>query len=189
MIAIVDYGERPAYLLYQLEKLGIEQKFTSVESEILAADRIILPDCKDLKRAVRRLHLLNLFSMLRMIKKPVLGIGNGFALMCEGTGFTSCEGLGFFPVSVRVPQATPPLPAKYTAKVKENSIYLDGEIFEGLYFEKFFNISSDIYTVLGLEEDAELPAACVNGRYGGLIFNPEFSGPSGSYLLNRFLVL
>ncbi|MBK6682359.1 MAG: hypothetical protein IPG53_21355 [Ignavibacteriales bacterium] len=50
MTAIVDYGERPAYLLYQLEKLGVNQKFTSVESEILAADRIILPDCSDIKK-------------------------------------------------------------------------------------------------------------------------------------------
>ncbi len=189
MIAIVDYGERPAYLLYQLEKLGINQKFTSVESEILAADRIILPDCKDLKRAVKRLHLLNLFSMLRMVKKPVLGIGNGFALMCEGTGVTSCEGLGFFPLSVRLAEAPPPLPAKYTAKVKQNSIYLDGELFEGLYFDKFLTPSSGIYDVLSLTDHENLPAACINGRYGGLIFNPEFSGAAGSYILNRFLVL
>ncbi len=189
MIAIVDYGERPAYLLYQLEKLGIDQKFTSVESEILAADRIILPDCKDLKRAVKRLHLLNLFSMLRMVNKPVLGIGNGFALMCEGTGVTSCEGLGFFPLSVRLSEAPPPLPAKYTAMVKQNSIYLDGESFEGLYFDKFFTPSSGIYDVLSLMDYENLPAACINGRYGGLIFNPEFSGPTGSYILNRFLVL
>ena len=61
MTAIIDYGERPAYLLYQLEKLGVDQKFTSVESEILAADRIILPDCSDIKKALKRLHLLNLF--------------------------------------------------------------------------------------------------------------------------------
>ena len=83
MTAIIDYGERPAYLLYQLEKLGVDQKFTSVESEILAADRIILPDCSDIKKALKRLHLLNLFSMLKMIQKPVLGIANGFSLMCE----------------------------------------------------------------------------------------------------------
>lgn len=189
MIVIVDYGERPEYLLYQLEKLGLPLKFTSVESEILAADRIILPDSKDLKRAVKRLHLLNLFSMLRMVKKPVLGIGNGFALMCEGTPVVNCEGLGFFPLSVTTPVTAPPLPAKYEATVKENSIYLDGEIFEGLYFEKFFTVSSDVFNVLCLSGDTTLPAACVNGRYGGLIFNPEFSGPAGNYLLNRFLTL
>ncbi len=189
MIAIVDYGERPEYLLYRLEKLGIELKFTSVESEILAADRIILPDCRDLKKAVKRLHLLNLFSMLRMVKKPVLGIGNGFALMCEGTPVMNCEGLGFFPISVNTPETAPELPAKYEATVKENSIFLDAESFEGLYFEKFFTVSSDSFSVLTLPAHSALPAACVNGRYGGLIFNPEFSGPAGNYLLNRFLAL
>lgn len=189
MIAIVDYGERPEYLLYQLEKLGMELKFTSVESEILAADRIILPDCKDLKRAVKRLHLLNLFSMLRMIKKPVLGIGNGFAMMCEGTPVLNCEGLGFFPISVSLPDKVLSLPEKHSASTMENSIYLDGEEFDGLYFEKFFQTSSGVYNVLCLTGDEALPAACLNGRYGGLIFNPEFSGPAGNYLLNRFLSL
>ena len=187
MTAIIDYGERPEYLLYQLEKLGVPLKFTSVESEILAADKIILPDCHDLKKAIKRLHLLNLFSMLRMIKKPVLGIGNGCSIMCENTHEIDKPGLGFFPVSLTVPPVLPPLPAKMSAEVRDNVIFLDASVLEGLYFEKLFIPSSNEFNAAVLTENNEIPAAIKKGNYLGLVFNPAFSGQAGNLFLNKFI--
>jgi glutamine amidotransferase len=187
MTAVIEYGEQPAYLLYQLEKLGVDLKYTSVESEILAADRIILPDCSDIKRALKRLHLLNLFSMLKMLKKPALGIGNGFSLMCDSPHLPNSSGLAFFPLALSLPENCPPLPAKYKAKVTGSVMFLDVENLDGLYFEKFFIPSAMDYNTAVLSDYPEIPAAYKKGNFMGLIFNPEYSGFGGNLMINRFL--
>ncbi len=187
MTAIIDYGERPSYLLYQLEKLGVDQKFTSVESEILAADRIILPDCSDIKKALKRLHLLNLFSMLRMIQKPVLGIANGFSLMCENPHVPGTSGLAFFPLSLTLALETPPLPGKYGATLCNSMMFIEAEELEGLYFEKLFKPSSDKFNAAVLTGFNGIPAAYKKGNSMGVIFNPEYSGIAGNLILNSFL--
>ena len=187
MTAIIDYGERPEYLLWQLEKLGVNLKFTSVESEILSAEKIILPDCHDLKKAIKRLHLLNLFSMLRMIKKPVLGIGNGVSIMCENTHEPGKTGLGFFPLSLTVPSEVPPLPAKMSADICDNVIFMDAVTLDGLYFEKLFLPSSNEFNAAVLTDHNEIPAAFKKGNYMGVVFSPAFSGPAGNLFLNKFI--
>lgn len=187
MTAIIDYGERPAYLLYQLEKLGVDQKFTSVESEILAADRIILPDCSDIKKALKRLHLLNLFSMLKMIKKPVLGIANGFSIMCESPHVPGTSGLAFFPISLTQPLKSPPLPGEYSARLCNSMMFLEADELKGLYIEKLFKPSSDEFNAAVITGYSWIPAAYKKGNNMGIIFNPEYSGNAGNLILNSFL--
>ncbi|KAB2909067.1 MAG: hypothetical protein LC102_01855 [Ignavibacteriales bacterium] len=216
MIAIVDYGERPSYLLFQLEKAGFKVKFTSVEAELLQAESIILPDCRDLKKAVRRLHILNLFSMLRMVNKPVIGIGYGFAMMCERLEPVAREGLGFFPFNVNRVQETEPFPEKLncvlsagntgsfgsmgnaekaettgSTEMAENmaSLPIKGikETYDNLYFEKIFTLSTDKYSFLRLKEMPYLPVAFSKENCCGFIFNPVFSGAEGFALLTQLL--
>ena len=95
MIYIIDYyktGAKEAYDL--LSKFNVEIKIGKNEVEALNSDKIVLPDTEHPIKALRKLHLFNLYSALRIYNKPILGIGNGFALMC--VHFNDRDALGFF---------------------------------------------------------------------------------------------
>ena len=47
---------------------------------------------------MKMLHLLNLYSLLRFIKKPILGVGLGVELMSDHTDGEKISCLGLFPV-------------------------------------------------------------------------------------------
>jgi len=98
MVALIDYGiEKNRPLTNILSELWIDFKVTSSESEILLADKIILPNTGSISSAVKQLHLLNLFTMLRLCKKPMLGISNGMHLMSAYTKDGNLSCLGIFP--------------------------------------------------------------------------------------------
>lgn len=98
MIAIVDYGiEKNHSLTEILLELGIDFKVTSNESEILHSDKIILPNTESISNDVKQLHLRNLFTMLRLCNKPILGISNGMHMMSSYTEDDGMACLGIFP--------------------------------------------------------------------------------------------
>jgi len=98
MIAIVDYCmERDSPLINLLTKNKIDFKVTHSEAEILHSDKIILPHAKNISFVVKQLHLLNLFTMLRLCNKPILGISAGMHLMSSYTKEGNLTCLGFFP--------------------------------------------------------------------------------------------
>jgi imidazoleglycerol phosphate synthase glutamine amidotransferase subunit HisH len=67
MIAVVDYViEKNHPLIKLISKLKIDFKVTFNESEILHSDKVILSNADSFSSAVRQLHLLNLFTMLRL---------------------------------------------------------------------------------------------------------------------------
>jgi imidazoleglycerol phosphate synthase glutamine amidotransferase subunit HisH len=97
MIAIIDYGvEENNPLINLLSELKIDYKITYSESEILRADRIILPHTGSISSAVKQLHLLNLFTVLRLCNKPMLGISLGMHLMSAFTKEGNLACLGIF---------------------------------------------------------------------------------------------
>ena len=140
-----------------------------------------------IKKALKRLHLLNLFSMLRMVQKPVLGIANGFSLMCENPHISGTAGLAFFPLALSQPLDSPPLPGKYNATLCNSMMFIEAEELESLYFEKLFRPSSDEFNAAVLTGFNGIPAAFKKGNYMGISFNPEYSGTAGNLILNSFL--
>jgi imidazoleglycerol phosphate synthase glutamine amidotransferase subunit HisH len=95
MIYIINYDKRGVKQAYHiLSKFNVEIEIGKNEVDALNSDKIVLPDTKHPIKALRKLHLYNLYSALRIYKKPVLGIGNGFALMC--VHFNDRDALGFF---------------------------------------------------------------------------------------------
>ena len=98
MVALIDYGiEKNLPLTNILSELGIDFKVTSNESEILYSDKVILPNTDSISSAVKQLHLLNLFTMLRLCNKPMLGISVGMHLMSAYTKDGNLACLGIFP--------------------------------------------------------------------------------------------
>ncbi|MEE9432025.1 MAG: hypothetical protein V3V16_13335 [Melioribacteraceae bacterium] len=84
-----------------LDKLDVNYSFTLNESIITNASHIIFPDTYNLNTAIKKMQLMNLFSMLRMIKKPMLGINNGFNLMCNNIVDIQKNGLGLFSIDTK----------------------------------------------------------------------------------------
>jgi imidazoleglycerol phosphate synthase glutamine amidotransferase subunit HisH len=99
MIAIVNLDQEKSNQIKNiLDELGIENSISLNESVLLKSKGIILPNVGVIEKAVKLLHLKNLFSALKMCNKPILGLGNGAVLMCDSLieGNTSC--LGYFPL-------------------------------------------------------------------------------------------
>lgn len=99
MIVILKYSIKTDQEFSEIfEKLKLDYTFTLDESIIIKASHIILPDTYNLNIAIRKMQLMNLYSVLRMIKKPILGINNGFNLMCNNLSDIQKLGLGLFPI-------------------------------------------------------------------------------------------
>jgi len=99
MIAILKYSIQNKQEFSEIfEKLNLDYTFTLDEAIIIKASHLILPDTYNLNKSIRKMQLMNLYSVLRMIKKPILGINNGFNLMCNNLSDIQKLGLGLFPI-------------------------------------------------------------------------------------------
>ena len=95
MIYIIDYDKEGAENAARMvAQFSDDVKIGKNEMEIVGAEKVILPDTTFPKKALKKLHLFNLYSALRIYKKPILGIGAGFAIMCNE--FNEQNALGFF---------------------------------------------------------------------------------------------
>lgn len=97
MIAIIGYDpEEGNRLSEKLTSLNIENSVTKNEKVICNADRVILPHCTNIENVAKKLQLMNLNTVVKMIKKPVLGIMSGGCLMGEAVTLDKLPALGFF---------------------------------------------------------------------------------------------
>lgn len=101
MITILGYNNSETqYLNEILEKKNIPFNYSLLEKQIMIAEKIILPHPQNFTSAYKRMQMMNLFSYLRMLKKPILGINDGFSIMCSEILDKYKCGLGFFEVKV-----------------------------------------------------------------------------------------
>ncbi len=97
MIVILGYNSSESVFLNEIfENNNIKYCYSLLEHKILSADKIILPSAQNINSTYRKLNMMNLFSMMRMIKKPMFGINNGVQLMCNRFSEKLKCGLGFF---------------------------------------------------------------------------------------------
>lgn len=97
MILILGYNSSETEFLNEnLDALNVDYSYSLLESKIIAAEKFILPHPISFNSTYRKLNMMNLFSLLKMIEKPILGINNGFRLMCSQLLNSSKCGLGFF---------------------------------------------------------------------------------------------
>lgn len=103
MILILGYNNCESKCLNDiLDANKIEYKYSLLESQIIKSDKFIFPHPLNFNSTYRKLNMMNLFSMLRMVKKPIFGMNNGFRLMCgQLLNETKC-GLGFLPLELNL---------------------------------------------------------------------------------------
>lgn len=192
MISVIDYKtDDLTHFENALKKIGVDYKITAVETEICAADKIIFPGTKDARSAIKKVHLLNLFSMLRMIKKPILGVGLGMQLLCE----FSCEGnvacLGHFPVKVNPFEAPgmrrPNFGNFNITPIKDCLLYRGVDTNKPFSFNNSFFVGVNEYTTATSENGILFSASLKKDHCFGVQFHPENSGEEGLKVLENFI--
>ncbi len=195
MIAIIDYDAGNIRSVGNaLQRLGAEYELTADPARILAADKVILPGVGNAAEAMANLKARGLCSLVRSLRRPVLGICVGMQLMCRDSeeGPTQC--LGIFDAHVRRFLETP------VAKVPHmgwNALgNLDSKLFKGLEGGSFVYFVHSYYPELCPDTIATcrhgerlFSAALKYENFYGTQFHPEKSGSVGAAILQNFLAL
>lgn len=190
MITIIDYGKTNSNEIAEsLEKLSLEYIISNRESDILKANKLILPDSKYISASIKKLHLLNLFSILRIIKKPILGIGTGMHLMTNSFKDSNSACLGCFPVECtakdiqqdKVGKEQPIKIIKETPLLN-NIAEEDKFNFEGKCFIPVNEFSTSTANLAG-----EVTSTIEKNNLFGVQFNIVRSGDAGLKVLRNFV--
>jgi glutamine amidotransferase len=194
MIAIVDYGiEKHDSLVKLLSDRKIDFRITNSEPGILSSDKVILPNTRNITSAVKKLHLFNLFTMLRVCNKPILGISAGMNLMSAFIKDLSLAGLGIFPgtsESIKIKNenmAETNFSSIYRIKESKLLKNLTGE--ENFFFDSPYFLPIDDFTTAEIERLRKLSAVMEKSHYFGVQFLPEKSGDAGFQILKSFFEL
>ncbi|MFA8343299.1 MAG: imidazole glycerol phosphate synthase subunit HisH [Rhodothermaceae bacterium] len=194
MIAIIDYkAGNVTSITNVLDDFGVEYKITKKEIDITKADKIILPGVGEASFVMRKMALYNLVNLLRIMKKPTLGICLGMQILCGSTEERDTKGLGIFPEHCKMFD-------KEKVKVPQmgwNSVNLDtkSDLFKGLdetgefYFANSFYVPESQYTIANAEYDVKFSAAIQKENFYGIQFHPEKSGEPGIQILKNFIEL
>lgn len=195
MIAIVDFGDSNSQeVADSLKKITNDFVITSNETVICKADKIIFPGSGTAKQAMRKIHLLNLTSVMRiLLEKPLLGIGLGMQIMCDYTleGDLSC--LGIFPGNI-VKFKTSDESFIHSGMDKVN-IIKNSPLFKNIadktefYFNHSYYLPINEFTIATCKTDIEFTSACQKNLSFGVQFHPEKSGEAGLMLFENFVNL
>jgi glutamine amidotransferase len=166
---------------------------TGSESDICKADKVILYGSGSAKQNMKQLHILNLFSLLRMIKQPILGIGLGVELMCDHTTGENISCLGLFPVDSNRIEDEQYLNSH--SGLMKVDILRESKLFEGIdsgsefYFSENYFLPENKYTTSVVVNGKAFSASVERDNAFGVQFHPEKSGETGLTLLKNFINL
>lgn len=97
MISIINYDNKfTTEVSCILDDLGLDYKLLTDEVLICKSETIILPDCSDIKKALRKMQLMNISNVLKILNKKIIGINNGMFLMCSNFIGQEFSGMGLF---------------------------------------------------------------------------------------------
>ncbi|MBI5661793.1 MAG: imidazole glycerol phosphate synthase subunit HisH [Ignavibacterium album] len=196
MITIVDFGDiNSREVAEALKKITDDYVVSSNEATICRADKIIFPGADSAKNVIKKIHLLNFFSVLRIIiDKPILGIGLGMQIMCEHTSEGNLSCLGIFPGNVvkfeNSVQKAVHEGIDEVELVKDCPLFKDIPDNSGFYFNHSYYLPlCDYTTAKSRKENIEFTSAIQKNLSFGVQFHPEKSGEIGLVLLENFLKL
>ncbi len=199
MTAIIDYD---AGNLKSVEKalayLGEEAVITRERSQILSADRVILPGVGAFGDAMEKLRLYELDKVVRLVAErniPLLGICLGLQLLFESSEESEgVSGLGILKGQIlRIPDA-PGLKIPHmgwnSLDIKPGTRLFDGmKQGEYVYFVHSYYLKAEQEDVVAasVEYGAHIHAAVEWGNVYACQFHPEKSGQTGLEILKNFL--
>ena len=192
MIAIIKYNAgNISSVQNALTRLGYESIITDDETQILSADKVILPGVGEASSAMKCMIEKGLDKIILSIKKPMLGICLGQQLMCDYTeeGDTDC--LGIFNTQVKKFPVTEIVP-----HMGWNSFTkIEGELFKKLqpkadvYFVHSYYAEINEQTTAVCDYIKPFSAAMQKDNFYATQFHPEKSANIGEQILKNFLEL
>lgn len=194
MIAVIDYGAgNVASVANALSQLNKDYKISNNELEICKADKIIFPGVGEASFAIKQLHLLNLFSLLRIIKKPMLGICLGMQLMMDSSAEGNVACLGIFPGVVQKFDSSktkvPHMGWNDIKLLKESKLFDGIKNGERFYFANSFYVPVNKFTTSITNNNIDFSASLEKDNFYGVQFHPEKSGDAGLKILKNFCEL
>ena len=190
MITIIDYGKTNSNEIAELlEKLSVDFVISNSESNILQATKLILPDSTDISSSIKKLHLLNLFSILRIIKNPILGLGTGMHLMTKSFKDINAACLGCFPVECNTSDTQQNKVAQEESIkiIKETSLLDNINKEDKFYFEGDCFIPPNEFSTSIANINGEITASIEKEHFLGIQFNPVKSGDAGMRVFRNFV--
>ncbi|MCX6151379.1 MAG: imidazole glycerol phosphate synthase subunit HisH [Ignavibacteriales bacterium] len=194
MIALIDYGAgNTASVANALRTLKQEFILTNSEVEICKADKAIFPGVGEASYAIRQLHKYNLINLLRIIKRPILGICLGMQLLADYSkeGNVSCLGIipGIIEKFDSSKVTVPHMGWNEVFQIKKSPLFdgiKDGEFF---YFAHSYLFSLGESTTSKTNHGIDFSASVEKENYFGVQFHPEKSGDAGLRVLKNFIEL
>jgi imidazole glycerol-phosphate synthase subunit HisH len=192
MITIVDYGDACINeVAASLKKITEDFKVSRNELDICESDKIILAGCGSAPSVMKKIQLLNLYSVLRVVKKPMLGIGLGMQLMADYSAEGNFSCLGFFPgTAIKFEGDTEGTLFKGNHKINlcKQSILFYGieENAEFFFNNSYFLPKSDLSTST-CSNSITFCSSIENENAYGVQFHPEMSGEAGLKLIKNFI--
>ena len=200
-IVIVDYGTGNLNSVRRsLDRLRASSIISSHPSDILGADKIILPGVGHFGNAMSTLRELNLLDALHeavLVKqKPILGICLGMELMARKSEEGNASGLGWFDaemirfnISDR-PRYKIPQMGWNKIHIKKNSLLMQNipELSEFYFVHSFYLKANDSSDILNETQYEFLyPSAIERDNIFGVQYHPEKSHDAGAQLLKNFI--
>jgi glutamine amidotransferase len=194
MIALIDYGAgNTASVANSLKTLNADYILTNVEEEIKKCEKVIFPGVGEASSAIKKINEIKIFSLLKEIDKPMLGICLGLQLMCAHSEEGDVDCLGIFPADT----------VKFVLKKSAvphmgwNQIYFKkkSKLFEGIkegeffYFAHSYYVPMNEYTTAYTSYEIDFSAALEKDNFYGLQFHPEKSSHAGLKILRNFIEL
>jgi len=195
MIAIIDYKMGNLRSVENaVSRLGAEFVVTSDKDVILSADKVLLPGVGNDAEAMDNLRNSGLITVIKSIRKPVLGICVGLQVMCRDSEEGNVECMGIFDSHVR---KFVPSPDCKVPHMGWNTIgNLDGKLFKGIKGGEYVYYVHSYYPSLCTDTIATtsfagvmFSAALKYENFYGTQFHPEKSGDVGERILANFLAL
>ncbi len=192
MVTIIDYGDPCInHVEASLKKITGDFIVSRNEVDICRSDKIIFAGCGSAAEAMKKIHLLNLFSVLRIIKKPMLGIGLGMQLMADYSTEGNISCLGIFPgTAVKFENATNESEYKGFYKVefcKQSSLFDGINDNTEFYFNNDYYLPKNNLTTSTCKNKISICSSIQNNNGYGVQFHPEMSGDAGLKLLKNFI--
>lgn len=195
MIAIIDYGCGNLLSLENaLKRLGCEYKRTADPAEIIAAEKVILPGVGNAAEAMANIEAKNLVSVIKGIRRPVLGICVGMQVMCRDSEEGNVKCLGIFDAHVKKFEATADAKVPHMGwNTIENT---DSKLLKSIKGNRFVYFVHSYFPTLCSDTIATckhgntmFSAALKYENFYGTQFHPEKSGDTGEAILKNFIEL
>ncbi|MGQ0684319.1 imidazole glycerol phosphate synthase subunit HisH [Bradyrhizobium sp.] len=209
-VTVIDYGIGNIFSVRRaLEHCGADVQLSSTETEIAAADRIVLPGVgafADGMKGLRDRGLIDVVSRFAATGRPILGICLGMQMLATSSEeFGEHEGLGLIPGRViKVPDTTVEGRLHKIPHIGWSELFpVSGENWAATILEDTPE-ATPVYLVhsfhLVPHDPADLLANCNygghhitaavrSGNIFGAQFHPEKSGKAGLQMLAAFLRL